>query len=353
MTRLAIDAAQAAGEIADFSRRMAAGARALAALAAPVEGCSARDPVHQQDRVILYRYRALAPSAGLPPLLICYALVNRPYMMDLQPDRSLIRGLLLRGLDVYLIDWGYPGPADRFLDLDDYINRYLGGCMDHVRRTAGVPALNLLGVCQGGTFALCHAAMQPEAVRNLVVMVTPVDFHTAENLLSKWIRGVDVERMVEVLGNVPGEILNATFLALMPLRLTVQKYAGIADIADDPAALANFLRMEKWILDSPDQAGTAFAQFVRWFFQQNRLVRGGLEIGGRHVDLARIGCPVLNIRASQDHLVPPSATLPLRDLVGSRDYTDFEFDGGHIGIYVSARAQQLLPQAIAGWLERR
>ena len=353
MTRFAIEPAQAAEELADFSRRMASGIGSLATLETGREGCSARDAVFQEDRVTLYRYRPQATTAGLPPLLICYALVNRPYMMDLQPDRSLIRGLLAHGLDVYLVDWGYPEAADRFLELDDYINRYLGGCIDHVRRTLGVPAVNLLGVCQGGTLALCHTALHPERVRNLVTMVTPVDFHTPENLLSKWIRGVDVERMVEVLGNIPGEMLNATFLALMPLRLTSQKYAAIADIADDPAALANFLRMENWIFDSPDQAGAAFAQFVRWFFQENRLVLGGLSIGGARVDLQRVDCPVLNIHASQDHLVPPSASLALRGLTGSRDYTGFEFDGGHIGIYVSARAQELLPATIAGWLARR
>ncbi len=353
MSRLSIDAAQAASEIGEFARRVAAGTSALAALNIPAGGCSARDAVYHEDRIALYRYRPLAASAGLPPLLICYALVNRPYMMDLQPERSLIRGLLLHGLDVYLVDWGYPEPADRFLELDDYVNRYLGGCIDHIRRTSGVPAVNLLGVCQGGTLSLCHTALHPEAVRNLVTMVTPVDFHTPENLLSKWIRRVDVDRMVEVFGNIPGELLNATFLSLMPLRLTSQKYAGIADIADDPAALANFLRMEQWIFDSPDQAGAAFAQFVRWFYQENRLVLGGLVIGGRRVDLGRVDCPVLNIHATQDHLVPPSATMPLRGLVGSGDYTGFEFDGGHIGIYVSARAQELLPRAIAEWLASR
>ena len=353
MTRLAINAAQAAAEIVDFSSRMAAAALALATLELPAEGCSARDAVFQEDRVVLYRYRPQVASAGLAPLLICYALVNRPHMMDLQPDRSLIRGLLAHGLDVYLIDWGYPQAADRFLELDDYINRYLGGCVDHMRSTQGVPAVNLLGVCQGGTLALCHAALHPDRVRNLVTMVTPVDFHTPENLLSKWIRGVDVGRMVEVLGNIPGELLNATFLSLMPLRLTSQKYAAIADMAGDPDALAIFLRMEQWIFDSPDQAGAAFAQFIRWFFQENRLVLGGLLIGGARVDLSRVDCPVLNIHASQDHLVPPSASLPLGGLIGSHDYTSFEFDGGHIGIYVSARAQELLPRTIAEWLEKR
>ncbi len=353
MTRLAIDPARAAAEMTGFCARLATAARTLAELDLRTECCSARDEIFRSGKAVLWRYRALAPAARAAPLVICYALVNRPTMLDLQPDRSLIRGLLSRGLDVYLVDWGYPDDGDRQRALEDYVVRQLGACIDHVRAAQGVAAVNLLGVCQGGTMSLCHAALFPERVRNLVTMVTPVDFQTSDNLLSKWARRVDADRMVAVLGNVPGTLLNTTFLSLMPLRLTAGKYAGLADIADDRAALENFARMERWIHDSPDQAGAAFAQFIRWFFQENRLVRGGLSFGGRAVELLRITCPLLNIYATQDHLVPPSASRPLAGLTGSRDYSTFEFDGGHIGIYVSRRAQELLPRTIAQWLEGR
>jgi len=352
MTRLAIDPAQAAAEMAEFARRLSQAASLLGQLDQAGEGGAPRDAVHRDGKMVLWRYRPQAPAAGLAPLVICYALVNRPDMLDLQPDRSLIRGLLARGLEVYLIDWGYPDAADRGLTLDDYVNRLLGGCIDHVRRARGIESVNLLGVCQGGTLSLCHAAITPARVRNLVTMVTPVDFQTEDNLLSTWVQGLDVERMVALDGNMPGTLLNAAFLALMPLRLTVRKYAGLADIADDRAALANFLRMERWIHDSPDQAGVAFAEFVQLFFQQNRLVRGGLAIGGHAVDPRRIRCPLLNIYATRDHLVPPSSSRPLAELTGSADYTSFEFDGGHIGIYVSRSAQELLPRTIFDWLER-
>ncbi len=353
MTRLALDPARVAAEMADFSARMARVSQQFATIDVHTHAGSPRAEVFRQDKTVLWRYARTVEDANLPPLVICYALVNRPDMLDLQPDRSLIRGLLARGLDVYLVDWGYPDSGDSRLSLDDYVNRYLGACIDHVRRAHDIGSVNLLGVCQGGTMSVCHAALHPARVRNLVTMVTPVDFHTDENLLSKWIRRVDVDRMVEVLGNVPGELLNAAFMALMPLRLTAQKYAGLADIAEDRDALSNFLRMERWIHDSPDQAGTAFREFVREFFRENRLVRGGLEIGGRPVDPGAIRCPVLNVYATQDHLVPPSASRPLAALTGSRDYRAFEFDGGHIGIYVSRSAQELLPRTIAQWLEKR
>jgi len=278
-------------------------------------------------------------------------------MMDLQADRSLIRGLLQRGLDVYLIDWGYPDGADRYLALEDYVLRYLPHCVDFVRKASGQDRINLLGVCQGGTMSLCYAALFPERLRNLITMVTPVDFHTPENLLTKWARHVDIDALVATTGNVSGEALNALFVSLMPFRLNSQKYVDLLHQLNEPgtnaATLENFLRMEKWIFDSPDQAGEMFRQFLTLFVQQNRLVKGTLEIGGRAVDLGRITMPLLNIYALQDHLVPPAASRALQGLTGSQDYSTHEFHGGHIGIYVSSAAQHQIPDTIATWLRAR
>jgi poly[(R)-3-hydroxyalkanoate] polymerase subunit PhaC len=323
-------------------------------------GSAPKDAVYREDKVVLYRYRRTDVDAGAgvegavrTPLLICYALVNRPYMMDLQPDRSLIRGLLKQGVDVYLIDWGYPDGADRYLDIDDYVLRYLDHCVRHVRETGGHERINLLGVCQGGTMSLCYAALYPQHVRNLVTMVTPVDFRTPENLLTKWAEHIDVDALVRTCGNVSGELLNAVFVSLMPFRLTSQKYMSLSDQVGDPRALENFLRMERWIFDSPDQAGEMFRQFITLFVRENRLANGTLRLGGRGVDLKQVDMPVLNIYALQDHLVPPSASRPLQRLVGARDYSEHEFDGGHIGIYVSGTAQREIPARIAGWLRER
>jgi polyhydroxyalkanoate synthase len=350
-----LDADAVQRELLEFQRRLASGLTTLSQLPPVSVGTTPRDAVYREDKLVLYRYRALpgcARNSRIAPLLICYALVNRPYMMDLQPDRSLIRGLLQAGLDVYLIDWGTPDGADRYLELDDYLNGYLDRCVDHLRAAHRLESVNLLGVCQGGTFSLCYAALQPRKIRNLVTMVTPVDFQTPDNLLSKWARQLDVDRLVDTFGNVPGELLNVTFLSLMPFRLTSQKYVALADILDDPRQLENFLRMEKWIFDSPDLPGEAFRQFIRWFYQENRLITGPLVIGGRTVHLGNVEMPVFNVYATQDHLVPPAASIALEEHVGTNDYETYAFAGGHIGIYVSARAQRV-PAAIADWLGRR
>jgi polyhydroxyalkanoate synthase len=172
-------------------------------------------------------------------------------------------------------------------------------------------------------------------------------------MLSNWNREVDVDLLVDTLGNIPADMMNLTYLMLKPWRLFAQKYVGLLEILDDRQALRDFLRMEQWIFDSPDQAGEAFREFNRQFFQQNRFVTGGARVGGREVHLGMVEMPVLNIFAEQDHLVPPASSKALQGLIGSDDYTELSFRGGHIGIYVSGRAQKQVPDTIHEWLAKR
>jgi polyhydroxyalkanoate synthase len=340
-------------ELSEMQQRSAELITALGELRDVQIGSTPKDAVYREDKLTLYRYRALpeVPASG-PAVLICYALVNRPYMLDLQPDRSLIRGLLQQGIDVFLIDWGYPDGADRYLELDDYVNRYLPHCSDKVCELSGEKRVNLLGVCQGGAMSLCFTALHPQRVKSLITMVTPVDFQTPDDLLSKWAQQLDVQALVSASGNVPGEFLNAAFVSMMPFRLLSQKYAALLGIAKDTAKLENFLRMEKWLFDSPDQPGALFAQFVTCLYQQNQLLKGELVIGGKTVNLKSIKQPVLNVYATQDHLVPPAASTCLRQFIAPKKYTELAFNGGHIGIYVSSTAQQRIPTALAEWLKK-
>ena len=344
-----------AEEAVDYSRKLGGGIENLLNAGEIDTGVTPKTAIYKEDKLIMYRYdrpEGVAPS-NETPLLIVYALVNRPYMTDIQEDRSTVRNLLNTGQDVYLIDWGYPDSADYALTMDDYINGYLDRCVDHICEAHGIDKVNLLGICQGGTFSLCYTAMHQDKVRNLVTMVTPVDFQTPNNMLSAWVQNVDVDLLVDTMGNISGDLLNWTFLSLKPFSLTGQKYVNMVDLLDNPQRVKNFLRMEKWIFDSPDQAGETFRQFIKDFYQKNALIGGEVEIGEHRVDLGNISCPVLNIYALQDHLGPPDASKPLGDLVGSKDYTELAFPGGHIGIYVSGKAQKEVTPAISDWLNKR
>jgi polyhydroxyalkanoate synthase len=224
--------------------------------------------------------------------------------------------------------------------------------VDQILRTHGLENLNLLGVCQGGVLSLCYAALHPERVRNLITMVTPVDFHTPADLLSKWVRKIDIAAWVGD-GNVSGDTLNRLFLSLMPFRLTQQKYVELLRGPPEPKLVENFMRVEQWIFDSPDQAGAAFREFVTWFYQENRLALNRLNIAGREIRLETLKMPMLNLVGTRDHLVPPAASLALERLAGSGDFTALQLDLGQIGMYVSARAQREVPPAIAQWLLSR
>ena len=326
-------------------------------MASTVEvGCSARRAVWSGHKTTLYEYLPLADAAGAPtrgrPVLICFALVNRPYSLDLQPETSLVRRLLAAGFHVYMVDWGDADDGDRLRELNDYLEQGLGGCVRHILDANRIEALDLMGVCQGGVLSLCYSALHPQQVANLVTLTTAVDFQTPDDLLSKWVRGLDTELLARA-GNVPGELLNALFLSLMPFRLTQQKYVRLLTGRSDQRAVEDFVRMERWIFDSPPQAALALTQFVRWLYQENRLLRGTLALGGRTVDLTRVRQPLLNLYASADHIVPPAASAVMGRCVGSRDYTACAIDTGHIGMYVSRKAREEIPQRIVGWLRER
>jgi polyhydroxyalkanoate synthase len=322
-------------------------------------GATPREAVYQDGKVILYRFKSPVEKSLNIPVLIVYALVNRPFMVDLQEDRSLVANLLKLGLDIYLIDWGYPSRSDRWLTLDDYLNGYIDDCVDFIRTTHQLDKVNLLGICQGGTFSLCYSSLHPDKVKNLVVMVAPIDFHQTGTLLN--MRGgctlgaeaIDVDLMVDALGNIPGDFLNLEFLMLKPQQLGIQKYMDFPDIVESEDKLLNFLRMEKWIFDSPDQAGEAYRQFMKDFYQGNKLIKGEVKIGDHTVNLANVTMPVLNLYADKDHLVAPASSLALGKYVGTKDYTVQSFPVGHIGMYVSGKVQRDLPPVIANWLKER
>ncbi|MFU8856144.1 MAG: class III poly(R)-hydroxyalkanoic acid synthase subunit PhaC [Deferrisomatales bacterium] len=344
---------QAMNELVEFNRKVLRGVDSIVDIREIDVGPTPKEEVYREDEMVVYHYLPFRKRPCKVPVLIIYALVNRPYMVDIQEDRSMVRNLLSQGMDVYLVDWGYPDRCERYLTLDDYINGYIDRAVDTIRERHGIDKINLLGICQGGTFSLCYSALHPEKIKNLITMVTPVDFHVRDGLLNVWAQQLDADALVDAFGNVPGEFMNWGFLMLKPLQLMVQKYLGFVSILDDEENLRSFLRMEKWIFDSPDQAGEAIRQFLKDFYQGNKLIKGEVDLGGSRVDLGNVSMPVLNVYAKEDHLVPPSSSLALEKYLGSKDVTTLAFPGGHIGIYVSGRAQRELAPAVAQWVKAR
>lgn len=311
--------------------------------------------VHQEDRVKLKFYKSGVKNKKKrkTPLLIVYALINRETMLDLQPGRSVVEKFLADGMDIYMIEWGYPGFKDKYLTMDDHINGYMDTMVDFVRNRENSKKVNLMGICMGGTFCSIYSALHPEKVKNLVLTVAPTSFDTNEGLLHIWMRNLDVDKVVDGFGNIPGDAMNFGFLLLNPARLMIDKYKGFFANVDNKVFVENFIRMEKWIYDSPDVPGETFRKFIKDLYQENLLIKNALKVGGVKVDLSKVTMPVLNIFAKYDHLVPPSASDKITDVIASKDKEDLCLDTGHIGIYVSSKSQKIFAPKISSWLLER
>jgi len=233
------------------------------------------------------------------------------------------------------------------------VNGYMDNVVDFIRDRNKVEKIHLMGICMGGTFCVIYSALHPEKIKNLVTTVTPTNFDTDQGLLHIWMRNLDVDMMVDSFGNMPGDIMNFGFLLLNPARLMIDKYVGFLENMDDKAFVENFVRMEKWIFDSPDVPGETFREFIKDFYQKNLLIKSELVIGGRRVDLKNLTMPLLNIYGKFDHLVPPGACDLLTSRVGSTDVEDMCLDTGHIGIYVSGKCQKEFAPKIVLWLKAR
>jgi poly[(R)-3-hydroxyalkanoate] polymerase subunit PhaC len=311
------------------------------------------DVVYEEDRVKLKHYKPTVDIQLKTPLLVVYALINRETMLDLQPGRSVVQNFMQEGIDLYMIDWGYPARKDKYLTIDDHVNGYMDNIINFIRDRHHLDKIHLMGICMGGTFCVIYAALHPEKIKSLVTTVTPTNFNTNQGLLHIWMKDMDVDRIVDTYGNIPGDIMNIGFLLLNPARLMIDKYLGFIENMANKNFVENFVRMEKWIFDSPDVPGETFRQFVRDCYQKNLLIQSKMEVGGKRVDLKKITMPLLNYYGKYDHLVPPEACELLTSNVGSKDTEDICLDTGHIGIYVSSKCQKEFAPRIVRWLKER
>jgi polyhydroxyalkanoate synthase len=346
--------AQMAAELASFPARLRDGVQMLAGGVDHAVATTPADIIYREDKMGLLHYHPTAvPADHHPtPVVIVYALINRYIMLDLEPGRSFVQNLLNAGLDLYLIDWGRPTAADRFNDLDDYLNGYLDTAIDRVRAHSGSDRVNLMGICMGGTFAVIYTALHPSKVKNLITLATPTDFDVPDATLFLWAKQLDADQIVGAFGCLPGDLANILYLLAVPVD-TLNKYINFLRRIDNRKFVSTFLRMEKWIFDSPDMPAAVARQFIGDLLQENRLIQNRLSVGRHRVDLGHIRCPLLNVYGRTDFLAPPAACTPLADAVGSVDATTLGVDSGHVGIFVGSMSHKTICPRIVEWIRQR
>lgn len=344
-----------AADLQGWAERMKMLPRVQQIASAARKGATPYDVVWQSGPVSLRRYKSKVDRKHATALLCVFALVNRPYVLDLLPHKSVLRHFLDRGFDVYLVDWGIPGASDASKTLHDYIEGDLHAIVKHVLKATAQKQLSILGYCMGGTMSSMYVARHQDLVKNFILMAAPIDWSDKSSLLSAWTdaKYFDVDAVVDAVKMIPPDFLGTSFKMLRPVDNYINKYIGFYEKMTDEKFLEEFFAMETWSSDNIPISGEVYRDIVKYGFQQNLLVKGEFPLGGKKVNLGNITCPVLNLIADSDHLVPCGLSTPFKDCISSTDYTLMSVKAGHIGLAVGGRAHKELWPHAAQWLEER
>lgn len=311
------------------------------------------------NKAKLYRYvPVLPPEARHPvPLLLVFALMNRPSILDLRPGHSFVEYMVGRGYDVYLLDWGVPGLEDKDLKLDDYSLEYMPRAIRKMKGISNCAEFSLLGWCIGAILTTIYAAVQPDdGLRNLLLLTAPLDFSNRERLtFARWTneKYFDVDKVLSAFGNMPGEMIDYGAKALKPVENYIGNYLKLWDNIDNPRAVESWHAMNTWVTDNIPMAGAAYRQLIVDFYRNDRLMQGSLSIRGNVVDLRQLRANLLTVIAEGDHITPPCQSEAILSKVGSTDTEVYRIPGGHIGIMAGSRAHKQTWPHIDSWLAAR
>ncbi len=318
-------------------------------------GQSPKEVIWTKNKAKLYHYEPIVEKRFPVPILMIYALINRPYVLDLLPGNSLVEFLVSQGFDIFMLDWGTPGDEDKNLSFDDYVLDYLPRAVKKVLRATHAEEITLLGYCMGGTMTAMYAALFPDKpLRNLVLLTAPTDFAPDEmGLFGVWTneKYFNPDRVVEAFGNVPADLIDTGNRMVRPVTNYVGSYVTMWDRIMQGKSMDTWLAMSKWVNDGVPFPGEAFRQWIRDFYQQNKLVKGEITLRGRRVDLSNITCPVLNIAGKKDHICTLPQAEATMGLISSQDKEFFVVDAGHVGLLTGSEARKVLWPKLLSWVE--
>ena len=320
----------------------------------PPSGLTNKDVIYERGTLSLNHYRATANEVYRTPLLLVMSLVSKSYILDLAPGQSFIEFLLRQGYDVYLIDWGIPRPEDSRLKLEDYVLDFIPDCIARIAADSGEKDLSIIGYCMGGMLALIYAALHPDGpLKNLICLTTPVNFEGMK-LMRQWTdkRYFDLDRIVDTLGNVPPELIYASFDMLRPVA-RIASQIRLWDNMWNDEFVKSYRMFERWAADQIPFPGECFRQTTKELMWDNKLIKNELVLGGRHVDLRKIVVSFLAVMAEHDHIVPFESAKELISLIGSTDKKDIVLKGGHVSLVAGPNAVRRLWPELDRWLSER
>jgi polyhydroxyalkanoate synthase subunit PhaC len=330
----------------------------VATTKAPI-GQTPRQAIWTLNKATLFRYTPVVPAEKRHrvPLLLVFALMNKSAILDLRPGNSFVEFLLKKGYDVYLLDWGTPGPEDALIGLGDYVLEYIPRAVRKLRSFSGSEDFNLLGWCIGAMLVTLYCSLRPEdGPKSLILLTAPLDFTQHDKIsLAKMTeeRFFDIDRVLQTFGNMPAGLIDYGAKMLKPVENFVGGYTRLLDNLENTKIVDSWHAMNTWVSDAIPLAGAAFRQFIVDFYRGNKLVTGTLDIRGERVDLKRLQASLLIVIGEDDHITPPCQSESLVGLVGSSDKELLRLPGGHIGLMAGAGASKVAWPRIDAWLAPR
>ncbi|MDW0222203.1 MAG: class III poly(R)-hydroxyalkanoic acid synthase subunit PhaC [Nitrososphaeraceae archaeon] len=316
-------------------------------------GDTPNDIVSETRLYRLLHYHSLVKRVSSTPILVVYALVNRSYVLDLQPNKSWIRHLLMQGFDVYLLDWKSPTRIDKYVSFDDYVNSYIDDCVEIVQNSNSSDKITLHGYCMGSSMSAMYTSLHQEKIKNLVTIAPVIDTSKDTTVIANISKQMDIDKLVSYIGYLPPEKLYECYSILKPFKQGVNKYFNLIENIDNETFVQNFLRIEKWLYDTPPIAGETIKQWINDIYKKNLLVKNQFKLGTTIVDLKKINVPLLNIVAEEDHLVSPECSVPLNEVVSSEDKRLIRFHTGHVGLIASSYSQNNVLPKVGQWIKSR
>lgn len=307
--------------------------------------------LYEGGKLRLRYYRPVGRPLSTP-LLLVYALIKRPFILDLQPGVSVIDNLTRQGIPVYLTDWIPPTQADTWRGFDAYVNGDLVNAVQTIQNHAGIDRVSILGYCFGGLLSALYTALHPQTVKNLITLSIPLDWSKQDIPFFNLTKNIDPNLVTNTFGNCPAWMVKSAFTSLSPVHHAFDKYVGLYRNKERMGYAEMFERFERWMNSDVPLAGQIFRELHRDLIQRGLLAKNQLQVGGHTVDLGQIKCPLLNIAGEHDDVVHPQASLPLTELVGSADKKSMLFPAGHIGVVVSGSAQKKLWPQVGAWLKK-
>lgn len=309
--------------------------------------------IYEGGKVSLRYYEARGPVRHGTPLLLVYALIKRPWILDLQSGRSVVENLTKQGFDLYLIDWIPPDENDTWRGFEAYVNGDVANAVRAVQLHSGVRQVSILGYCFGALLSLMYTALHQGEVKNLITLTIPLDM-TVKELPMSHLAGAmsakSAEMITSMYGNAPAWMMAGFFNSMDPIHHALNKFVTRYRNSARPGFGETFDLFEKWMSSDVPLAGKIFRELTTELALDNKLMRNMMKLGAETVDLKKVVCPLLNVIGELDDVVHPKQSFGLLDLVNSNDKRTATFPTGHMGMAVSGPVLKKLWPEIGKWL---